>query len=443
MVEKDKVGGTCLHRGCIPAKELLETAATLPPRRRTPRSSASTPASPTVDFAVTRPASRRSSTSSSRACRAAEEPQGHDLRRHRHARRRPHGHGHGRRRRATSSCTGDARHPRVRLGAPHHPRLRGRRHASSSPPTRCSSLDQLPELGGRHRRRRHRLRVRLDDGRPRHQGHRSSRRCPRSSRAATRRRQRRRARRSRSGASTIRTGVPVDRPQPQRDGGTTCASARARRSSVDAGRSCRSAAARTPTCSGSTAPRSKVDERGFVEVDECCRTGEPGVYAVGDVIATPAARPRRLRRGDHGRSRTSSARSPVPVDYGKVPWASTATPRSPSPATPRRRPRRPASTSSRRSTASRQRPGPDRRRARGHGEGHRREATPTAAPAGSSASTWSARGSPSSSARATWPSTGRPPSTRSPQFIQPHPTLTELFGEARASAPAPGRSLHG
>jgi dihydrolipoamide dehydrogenase len=28
LVEKDKVGGTCLHRGCIPAKQLLETAAT-------------------------------------------------------------------------------------------------------------------------------------------------------------------------------------------------------------------------------------------------------------------------------------------------------------------------------------------------------------------------------------------------------------------------------
>jgi dihydrolipoamide dehydrogenase len=27
MVERDRVGGTCLHRGCIPAKELLETAA--------------------------------------------------------------------------------------------------------------------------------------------------------------------------------------------------------------------------------------------------------------------------------------------------------------------------------------------------------------------------------------------------------------------------------
>ena len=27
LVEVDKVGGTCLHRGCIPAKELLETAS--------------------------------------------------------------------------------------------------------------------------------------------------------------------------------------------------------------------------------------------------------------------------------------------------------------------------------------------------------------------------------------------------------------------------------
>src|SRR5450755_3045267 len=26
IVERDKVGGTCLHRGCVPAKEFLETA---------------------------------------------------------------------------------------------------------------------------------------------------------------------------------------------------------------------------------------------------------------------------------------------------------------------------------------------------------------------------------------------------------------------------------
>ncbi len=69
------------------------------------------------------------------------------------------------------------------------------------------------------------------------------------------------------------------------------------------------------------------------------------------------------------------------------------------------------------------------------------EKTPTATPVGSSACTWSAPGSPSSSARATWPSTGRPPSTRCAQFIQPHPTLSELFGETVLALT--GRSLHG
>ena len=34
LIERDRIGGTCLHRGCIPAKELLETAAV--PRTLTP-----------------------------------------------------------------------------------------------------------------------------------------------------------------------------------------------------------------------------------------------------------------------------------------------------------------------------------------------------------------------------------------------------------------------
>src|SRR6202022_3960669 len=29
MVEEERVGGTCLHKGCIPAKELLQTAEVL------------------------------------------------------------------------------------------------------------------------------------------------------------------------------------------------------------------------------------------------------------------------------------------------------------------------------------------------------------------------------------------------------------------------------
>ncbi|HYR28998.1 MAG TPA: FAD-dependent oxidoreductase, partial [Thermoanaerobaculia bacterium] len=32
----------------------------------------------------------------------------------------------------------------------------------------------------------------------------------------------------------------------------------------------------------------KLDQRGFVEVDEFMRTAEPGIYAIGDIVPTPA-----------------------------------------------------------------------------------------------------------------------------------------------------------
>lgn len=51
IVERDKVGGTCLHRGCIPAKEFLETAAV----HRTVTGAGEFgigAGSPTIDFAV-------------------------------------------------------------------------------------------------------------------------------------------------------------------------------------------------------------------------------------------------------------------------------------------------------------------------------------------------------------------------------------------------------
>jgi dihydrolipoamide dehydrogenase len=63
----------------------------------------------------------------------------------------------------------------------------------------------------------------------------------------------------------------------------------------------------------------QVDERGFVVVDEACRTGETGVWAVGDCIATPAlahvgfAEAMVAIRGVLGED-------PRPVDYDKVPW---------------------------------------------------------------------------------------------------------------------------
>ena len=66
MIEKDKVGGTCLHRGCIPAKEFLETAATFRHVAGTKEFGVEA-GQPIVDFAVSQRASRRSSTASTRA----------------------------------------------------------------------------------------------------------------------------------------------------------------------------------------------------------------------------------------------------------------------------------------------------------------------------------------------------------------------------------------
>ena len=51
LVERDKVGGTCLHRGCIPAKELLETAHVFRTVADSKEFGVQTDA-PTVDFGV-------------------------------------------------------------------------------------------------------------------------------------------------------------------------------------------------------------------------------------------------------------------------------------------------------------------------------------------------------------------------------------------------------
>jgi dihydrolipoamide dehydrogenase len=51
VVEKEKVGGTCLHRGCIPAKEFLETAAVFRTISEA-KDFGVTAGQPSVDFAV-------------------------------------------------------------------------------------------------------------------------------------------------------------------------------------------------------------------------------------------------------------------------------------------------------------------------------------------------------------------------------------------------------
>lgn len=64
----------------------------------------------------------------------------------------------------------------------------------------------------------------------------------------------------------------------------------------------------------------EIDERGFVRVDEYMRTTAPGVYAVGDCVPTAA-----LAHVGFAEAivaiKTILGEPAVPVDYGAVPWA--------------------------------------------------------------------------------------------------------------------------
>ncbi len=64
----------------------------------------------------------------------------------------------------------------------------------------------------------------------------------------------------------------------------------------------------------------QLDDRGFVQVDARCRTDEPGVWAVGDCIATPALAHIGFAEGIVA-VKDMLNEDPVPIDYGKVPWA--------------------------------------------------------------------------------------------------------------------------
>ena len=62
-----------------------------------------------------------------------------------------------------------------------------------------------------------------------------------------------------------------------------------------------------------------VDERGFVPVDENCRTGVPGVWAVGDLIPTAQLAHIGFAEGMVA-IRDILGEDPQPVDYLNVPW---------------------------------------------------------------------------------------------------------------------------
>lgn len=64
----------------------------------------------------------------------------------------------------------------------------------------------------------------------------------------------------------------------------------------------------------------RVSDRGHIEVDELGRTGEPGVWAVGDIIATPALAHVGFAEGISVVQQILGE-DPLPIDYSRVPWA--------------------------------------------------------------------------------------------------------------------------
>ena len=164
----------------------------------------------------------------------------------------------------------------------------------------------------------------------------SSRRSPTSCRSRTRRLQAARARvpQARHRASSSARGSPA-----------SSTPRRASRVSLENGKQIEAelllvAVGRGPSSAGLGYEEAGVAmERGFVLVDELCRTNVPSVYAVGDLIPDPAAGPRRLRRG-HPRRRARRRAQPARRSTTTASRASpTASPRSPPSASPRRRPR--------------------------------------------------------------------------------------------------------
>lgn len=117
----------------------------------------------------------------------------------------------------------------------------------------------------------------------------------------------------------IRTGVQVTGHTPNDSGGTTVHFGDGESIEVDA---CIVSVGRRPFADqlGLEGTSVKVSDRGFVEVDEYCRTGEPGVYAIGDLINTP-----QLAHVGYAEAvmviKHLLGEDPMPVMYDRVPWA--------------------------------------------------------------------------------------------------------------------------
>lgn len=117
----------------------------------------------------------------------------------------------------------------------------------------------------------------------------------------------------------IKTGVMVNGHTPNDSGGTTVAFGDGESVEVDV---VVVSVGRRPYADelGLDGTGVVVDDRGFVEVDEFCQTGEDGVYAIGDLINTP-----QLAHVGYAEAilivKHLLGEGPMPVMYDRVPWA--------------------------------------------------------------------------------------------------------------------------
>ena len=117
----------------------------------------------------------------------------------------------------------------------------------------------------------------------------------------------------------LKTGVTVSGHQPDAAGGTTIAFGEGDSVAVDV---CIVSIGRRPYPDelGLESTGVVVDERGYVTVDEYCQTAEPGVYAIGDLIDTP-----QLAHVGYAEAvlvvKHLLDEQPTPIDYDRVPWA--------------------------------------------------------------------------------------------------------------------------
>lgn len=117
----------------------------------------------------------------------------------------------------------------------------------------------------------------------------------------------------------IRTGVSVTGHQPTGSGSTVVSFGEAESVEVDA---VVVSVGRRPLSDNlvQAGTAVQIDERGFVVVDQYCQTAEPGVYAIGDLINTP-----QLAHIGYAEAvlviKHLLGENPMPIMYDRVPWA--------------------------------------------------------------------------------------------------------------------------